>query len=269
MASFMWEENMFIIKLGGSIITDKSKEYFFRKDVMDRLSSEIAKADKEYILVHGAGSFGHIIAKKYRLNEGYKDESQLHGFSLTHMMVQKLNTMVLDSLLERGVAAVSIPPHVVLKLDNHKPSAMDHKVFKNYLKKGFTPVGFGDVVLDESLGFSICSGDLLVEMFADYFKPEKVVFVFDEDGLYTSNPKIDENAKFIEKATIDELSRLTTGSNRYADVTKGMEGKIETIQNISKSGVDTVLLNGNIDNRLFDILIGRETKHTLVYGERE
>ncbi len=264
----MWEK-MFVVKLGGSVITDKSKKYFFKKEVMDKLSIEIKKANKDIILVHGAGSFGHILAKEYMLNQGYRNDEQLQGFSLTHAMVQKLNSLVLSSLHDKGIAAVSIPPHVILKLDDHKPSKMDYNVFRDYLDKGFTPVTFGDVALDKKLGFSICSGDLLLQMLAKHFKPEKVIFALDEDGLYTSNPKIDKNAEFIEKSTMDELENFTTNSNRYADVTKGMEGKIETIKNIANLGIDIVLLNGNIDNRLYDTLIGKETKHTLIYGEKK
>ena len=260
---------MFVVKLGGSVITDKSKKYFFKEGVMNKLSMDIKMANKDIILVHGAGSFGHIPAKEYMLNQGYKKDEQLQGFSLTQAMVQKLNSLVLSSLYDNGIAAVSIPPHVILKLDDHKPVKMDYNVFRNYLDKGFTPVTFGDVALDEKLGFSICSGDLLLQMLAEHFKPEKVIFALDEDGLYTSNPKINKNAEFIERSTIDELENFTTRPNRYADVTKGMEGKIETIKNIANIGIDIFMLNGNIDNRLHDTLIGKETKHTMIYGEKK
>lgn len=259
---------MFLIKLGGSIITDKAKKYAFKEEIMDRLSSEIKKADKEIILVHGAGSFGHILAKQHSLNQGYKDDTQLQGFSDTHAMVQQLNSLVLTSLHNQDIAAVSIPPHAILQLDGYKPSKMDYNVFKEYLNKGFTPVTFGDVVLDKTLGFSICSGDILMQLLAEYFNPEKVLFVLDEDGIYTSNPKTDKNAEFIEKATIRELENLTTSADDHADVTKGMQGKIETIKNISRLGIDTILLNGNINNRLYDTLVGRKTKNTLVHGEK-
>ncbi len=264
----MWEK-MFVVKLGGSVITDKSKKYFFKKEVMDKLSIEIKKANKDIILVHGAGSFGHILAKEYMLNQGYRNDEQLQGFSHTHAMVQKLNSLVLSSLHDNGIAAVSIPPHVILELDDHKPAKMNYDVFRDYLDKGFTPVTFGDVALDKKLGFSICSGDLLLQMLAKHFKPEKVIFALDEDGLYTSNPKIDKNAEFIEKSTMSELENFTTSSNSYADVTMGMEGKIETIKNIANLGIDIALLNGNIDNRLYNTLIGKETKHTLIYGEKK
>lgn len=259
---------MFVVKLGGSVITDKSKKYFFKQNVMDRLSTEIKRANKKIILVHGAGSFGHISAKEYNLNQGYKNDKQLLGFALTHATVQKLNSLVLNSLHEKDIAAVSIPPHAILTLNDHKLSKMNYNIFKDYLDKGFTPVTFGDVVLDMKLGFSICSGDLLVQKLAEYFKPEKVIFSLDEDGLYTSNPKIDKKAEFIQQATFEELEKFTTPLNKHADVTRGMGGKIETIKSIAKSGNDTYLFNGNKDNRLYDILVGNDTKHTLIHGEK-
>jgi len=260
---------MFIIKLGGSVITDKSKKYTYKKEIVDRLSSELKKVNKDLLLIHGAGSFGHILAKEYKLNQGFTDKKQLKGFSLTHAMVQKLNTMVLDSLHENDIDAVSIPPHVVLKLDDHKLLKIDYNIFKDCLDGGFTPVSFGDVALDEKLGFSICSGDLLVQLFAEHFKPEKVIFVIDEDGIYDSNPKINKNAELIDSASIDDLEKLTTSADLHADVTGGMGGKIETIKNISKHNVDTILVNGNKPDRLYKVLVGEKAICTIIYGGKK
>jgi isopentenyl phosphate kinase len=257
---------MFIIKFGGSVITNKAKECCFKQDVMDNLAAELHHAKKEIILIHGAGSFGHILAKKYHLNDGFKRKNQLEGFALTLATVQRLNNLVLASLNNHDLPAVSIPPHAVFSLVNHKPSKLNTDIFQKYLDLQFMPVSFGDVALDSKLGFSIYSGDLLVELLAAAFKPEKVIFVLDEDGLYSANPKIDKSAKFLDNITVKELEKLTTHSNAHADVTKGMEGKIHTIQHIAKSGVDTVLVNGNVHNRLYDTLKGKKTKYTLVHG---
>jgi len=259
---------MYIVKLGGSVITDKRKEQTFRQDVMDALSREIKKASTPLIIVHGAGSFGHILAKKYELNDGYKNYEQIKGFSLTHEKVQTLNSLVLKSLHDQDIPAVSISPHSIVRLNNHKLLKIDFKVFEEYLKKNFVPVTFGDVVLDKTLGFSICSGDLLVSALSGYFKPEKVVFVIDEDGLYTSNPKIDKKAKLIESIHRKELEKLSTTLDKHADVTGGMSGKIKMIREISEKGIDVVLLNGNKPDRLYKVLIGGTTVSTVVYGEK-
>ncbi|RLF34305.1 MAG: kinase [Thermoplasmata archaeon] len=257
---------MFIIKLGGSVITDKTKKQTFKQTTTDRLSMEIKKANKEIIIVHGAGSFGHIPAKEYKIDEGYKDLNQIKGFSVTHEMVQTLNSLVLRSLHEHGIPGVSISPHSTVKLDNHEIAKMDFQVFKEYLEKKFVPVTFGDVVLDKKIGFSICSGDLLMDALAGYFKPEKAVFVIDEDGLYTSNPKIDENAEFIESTTLDKLEKLTVQDDKHVDVTGGMAGKIKAIKNILNHGVDVVLVNGNKPGRLYNVLVGEDTVCTILYG---
>jgi isopentenyl phosphate kinase len=255
---------MFIIKLGGSVITDKTKEKTYKQNIIDNLSHQIKLSEKESIIVHGAGSFGHIPAKNYNLNNGYKNNTQIYGFSLTHNMVQELNSYVITSLLKKGIPAVSIPPHSIIKLNNNKKSKFDFYIFEDYLKLGIIPVTFGDVVLDEKLGFSICSGDLLVEELTNHFRPEKVIFVIDEDGLYTSNPKLDKNSKLIEKTTIDEINNFSTSLDSHPDVTGGMEGKIDTIKKIVNLGIDTVLLNGNKPERLYKTLIGETTISTIV-----
>jgi len=257
---------MFLIKLGGSVITNKLVENSFKKNIVDRLSKEIQKANKDIIIIHGAGSYGHILAEKYDLNNGYKNEEQKLGFAKTHTSVQQLNSMVLKSLQQNNIAAVSIPPHAIMKLNDHKPLKTDFEIFNDCIKQGLTPVAFGDVVLDKKLGFSICSGDLLIELLSKQFKPEKVIFVIDEEGLYTSNPKTDKNAEFIEETTINDLEKLSTSMDGHADVTKGMKGKIETIKNIANHGIDIVILNGNKADRLFKVLVGEKTKCTKIYG---
>jgi isopentenyl phosphate kinase len=259
---------MFIIKLGGSVITDKTKECYFKQETMDKLSAGIKKADKQLILVHGAGSFGHILAKQYRLNEGYKKNGQIKGFSITHEKVQQLNSLVLQSLHKHEIPAVSISPHSIVKLNNHELEKIDCNIFKEYLNKDFTPVTFGDVVLDRKLRFSICSGDLLVEALAEFFKPEKIIFVIDEDGIYDSNPKINKKAKLMESMSLRELDELSTSLDSHADVTGGMSGKIQTIKDIAKNGIDTVLLNGNKPVRLYKVLVGEKTTGTFVHGDK-
>ena len=256
---------MFIVKLGGSVITDKSSnEGSFKHEIMDGLAESIQKSNQEIIIVHGAGSFGHVLAKKYNLNDGFSNKNQIMGFSLTHRKVQELNTLVLNSLQKKGIAAVSIPPHAIMTMKNHVNDSFQSELFFEYIKKGFTPVTFGDVVLDADIGFSICSGDVLIELLVKLFHPEKVIFVIDEDGLYTSNPKKDKDAEFINNISLIELSDLTTKLDDHADVTKGMEGKLQTIKTIACDNIDSILLNGNKPDRLYDVLVGNKTKYTLI-----
>lgn len=181
-------------------------------------------------------------------------------------MVQKLNTLVLNSLHKYGIPAVSLAPHSFIYFNNHKLDVINYEFFDSYLEKGFTPVTFGDVVFDKTKGCSICSGDDLVLALAKHFHPDKVIFIIDEDGLYTSNPKIDKNAEFIREISSDKLLELKTILDDHSDVTSGMEGKIQKIMEISKLNIDTILVNGNKPERLYDILHDKSTRATIVKG---
>jgi len=259
---------MYIIKFGGSVITDKTKRFTFRQKTVDDLSKQMKKAGEEAIIVHGAGSFGHILAKKYNLNEGIYRNKQIKGFSETLEKVQTLNTYVLRSLHKYSIPAISIPPHATITLNNHVLEKTNLDIYERYLERKFIPVTFGDVVLDKKLGYSICSGDLLIRALAEHFKPEKTIFVIDEDGLYTSNPKLNKNAELIKETNIKKLDKLSTALDKHADVTGGMKGKLDTIRDISKLGIDVFLLNGNKPDRLYKVLVGEEAKGTIVYGEK-
>ena len=232
---------------------------------MDDLATHIQRSHRRVILVHGAGSFGHGYARDYSLHNGYHDEQQKTGFALTQRMVQQLNSLVLTSLQEKKLPAVSIPPHTAALLNDGKLSWFQHDIFDQYLSHGFLPVTYGDVALDKKNVFSICSGDLLMIALAERFKPEKVIFVLDEDGLYTANPKLDDQAAFIESINANGLDELETTIDKHPDVTEGMAGKIQTIKKLAQLQVDTILINGNHPERLYDVLMDKPTKQTIVH----
>ena len=50
---------MILIKLGGSIITNKEKPQSARRKTIDNILKQIKKIDEPKILVHGGGSYGH------------------------------------------------------------------------------------------------------------------------------------------------------------------------------------------------------------------
>ncbi len=257
---------MNIIKLGGSVLTDKTQIATFKTEVMDNLSKHLSTFSEQMILIHGAGSFGHITAEQYNLQSGFQDHSQLQGFSVTHALVQQLNNHVLESLHKANIPAVSLPPHAILSLNNHEMDHLDYPLFESYLQSNFVPVSFGDVALDKTLGFSICSGDLLIWHLCKHFKAEKIIFAVDIDGLYTANPKTNPDARLIEETNSSGLSTILTQSDEHSDVTGGMQGKIESIIKLLPFGQEVYVVNGNYPERLEEILKGHKTICTRIIG---
>ena len=69
---------MIILKIGGSILTNKdSIESEVDSESLKRIALEIKSSldnsFKELIIVHGAGSFGHPPAKKYKIGERFEE----------------------------------------------------------------------------------------------------------------------------------------------------------------------------------------------------
>ncbi|MFQ5910241.1 MAG: isopentenyl phosphate kinase [Thermoplasmata archaeon] len=253
---------MTLVKLGGSLITDKSRLRTFRGDRMGILAQEIRKAGAGMILVHGAGSFGHILAKEHKLKDGYINEKQIPGISQVQRDVRSLNLMVLDALLKEGLKPVSLPPSSIVRLNDGALDAFDVRPFHEYLGLGLMPVTFGDVVLDSEKKFAICSGDDLMLWLSKEFKPERAVFATDTDGVYPNYPPA-EDERIIEKLDWETLKTIGGATDR-ADVTGGIVRKLTLMFDIADVEVETWVINGSADGRLMKFLMGHTVPGTQI-----
>ena len=258
---------MFIVKFGGSVITDKTKKYTFEKTTTSRLVSEIADSAKKTLVVHGAGSFGHILAKEHELHKGFKDNSQIKAVSKVQRDVRHLNLMVLNTFLENGIDAVSLAPSSFLTNKSGRIERMDFASFRRFFEMGFTPITFGDVVLDDDLKFSICSGDHLMLELARAFKPKAVIFVTDVDGIYSSDPSSTEEARLLQVVNEDSLEHIKKGESRVDDVTGSIFGKLDVMFQIAALGLKTIIINGTVENRLNDALKGEDILCTRIHSK--
>ena len=255
---------MKLVKLGGSVITDKSKLRTFKAGACNRLAKELLAADDALGVVHGAGSFGHIEAKKHSLQEGFKEDAQLKFVAKVQRDVRELNLKVLESLIDSGIRAVSVPPAAAGVFWDGKIQSFDPEPFESVLRLGLTPVSFGDVVPDESMGFSICSGDLIMEALAKEFKPVLVIFCADVDGVFEADPKRSRKAKLIPVLDAESLRALKRSEAKNADVTGSMYFKLERMLAIARDCEKCMIVNGNVPGRLEKALQGKEVVSTVV-----
>jgi len=255
---------LMLVKLGGSVITDKSRLRTFRKDACERLAGELGPAIREgLVVVHGAGSFGHIMAKKHELHKGFKRRSQLEHVAGVQRDVRELNLRVLETLIDNGVSAVSVAPAASSTFRGGAVTSFCEDAFSSLLDLGLTPVTFGDVVPDESMGFSICSGDLMMLELAKAFKPRLAVFCADVDGVFDKDPKVHRDAELMREVDSAALARFP-GRSVNADVTGSMKGKLERMLAISSHCEKCMIVNGNVRGRLESAVRGRKVVSTAV-----
>ncbi len=273
-----------VVKLGGSVITDKTKIRTLREDVLRRLAGEIKEGFQnklengwKLVVVHGAGSFGHILAKEGKVHMGLfgaEDMAEIRRrieyMAKVQADVRRLNLHVLDAFNVAGVPVFSIPPASIGVMREGRIKNMDVEVFSSSMRLGLVPVSFGDVVLDARTGFSICSGDQIILHLAKMlplhgFVVRDVVFVTDVDGVCTSDPKKDPDARLVsfvdpEKGWTEATEGASEGS--VADVTGAMRGKLYESAEMAKAGVRVFFLNGNVPGRLRDCLMGKKVVGT-------
>lgn len=233
---------MIIVKLGGSIITDKSRYRVFRKRTTGLIIKELADIGGPMAIVHGGGSFGHIMAREYGI-PGKLDEKRRIGAAIIHKDMVDLNQMVTSLLIEQGISAISIPPssHILGEKKNYD-------LFGSYLDAGMVPVSFGDIFLEDSQHVGIYSGDSIMLDLSEKFGPGRAVFISDVDGLYDRNPKLHRDARLLRSIYDD-----ATFESSVADVTGGIKGKIDTIKKMKEFVPEIYIMNGAEPERLRNI----------------
>jgi isopentenyl phosphate kinase len=256
-----------ILKIGGSVITDKTGELAAKTEDINRIAEEIKRAGAEnLVVVHGGGSFGHPTAQKYGIKDGLKDDSQKLGFSETHHVMTVLNGLIMDALVWHELPSLSITPSSCIVTENGRIKYFDETVLLRCMNMGFVPVLYGDAVLDEKMGFTVLSGDQLVAYLAIKLKAEKIVVGVDTDGLYEADPKVDKTAKPYLRLNLDQLKRVQAkiGKAQSTDVTGGMAGKIAELIPAIEAGISVQIINATRNLRVLRGITGEKIEGTII-----
>jgi isopentenyl phosphate kinase len=256
-----------VLKLGGSVITHKEKPLTPNLPAIERLASEISRANvSRLVLVHGGGSFGHPIAKQYAIEKGYKDQTQIMGFSKTRQAMIALNKLVVDSLIQHNIPAVTVQPSSCIITKQGRIQLMEEKPLRKLLEMEFVPVLHGDAVLDSDKGFAILSGDQLVSSLAIKLNAERIIIGIDVDGLYASDPKTDSTAQLIQHVTLQELRKLhhKIEENKVTDVTGGMFGKMMELMPAVEKGIRAMIINAAKSDNVYKALKSERVSGTAI-----
>ena len=228
-----------IVKLGGSIITDKTEYHRFMKQATERAVSMLSSLGDNLVLVHGGGSYGHIKAREYGI-PGPVSEMSTKGFSLIHCDMLSLNAEVSEILFSHDYRFISLPPAGFIF-----GRTRSYSVFRKYFERGFMPVTFGDVYVKSDTEYGIYSGDTLVYDLARIFTPDRVIFLSDVDGIFNRNPKLYSDARLLSRLDDDATFQPST-----IDVTGGIGRKLEIMKKVRRYTKSVYLINGLKPERL-------------------
>ncbi len=243
---------MILIKLGGSIITNKEKPLSPRIKTIDNIVKQLKKISEPFVVVHGGGSFGHYWSVKYDMHTKPAKTSP-HGVAIVKNSMIQLDKIILDSLTKNKLSPYCLPPTDFMS--GNKPIISKVKEIKKIAESGLIPVTFGDALWYGQKKSYILSGDRIMSILAKVLRPRLSIFVLNVDGLYSDL----KTKQLIYDMKDDQVSI----QDIPMDVTGGMKRKVEEATRISKMGLKVFFANGNKPERIINAVNKNEFEGTV------
>lgn len=238
-------KELVFLKLGGSLITDKTKPYTPLLDVMDDLALQVKTAlqthpDLRVLVGHGAGSFGHVPASEYKTRDGLppqatplvyrrRDDTQNNywkGFAEVWYQASTLNRFVMEAFHKADLRAIALPPSSSVISSDGKVSVWDTTPIRMALAADIVPIVFGDTVFDEVRGGTILSTEDLFMYLTDALHPDRILLAGLESAVWEDFPARTKKVAKITPASFNKI-KAGVGKSAAADVTGGMESKVK------------------------------------------
>lgn len=257
------EKQIILIKLGGSVITDKTKPETLRIDTIRTIAKSIHRLIQTYrttyrfIIGNGAGSFGHYHAKNNTSEDSHMKVSTIQD------AVARLNRNIITAFLDQGIPAISIQPSALLSLSHSQENKTGEsktsgkvqlaEVLGELAARCYVPVIYGDIVPTNVSEAVIYSTEKLFEMIVDSM-PEhsinKVIHLTSVNGVMDSAGN-----------TIPVITRGNWATNKTCitdthgfDVTGGMLHKVESALRFADQGIETIIIRGSDAHVLSEII---------------
>jgi isopentenyl phosphate kinase len=245
------------LKLGGSLITDKSRPETPDTTAIERLAAEIAQAlrdnaDLSLVVGHGSGSYGHVEAAKYGTHQGVEGRAAWRGFARVALSASRLNALLWEALDGAGIPAFRIQPSSSAVCKGGKLVEMALGPLRRTLDEGLVPLVYGDVAVDSTQGGTIISTEAIFDYLARALQPDRLLLAGDFEGVLDLSGKL---IAHITPANYPEFQPALGGSS-HTDVTGGMRSKVEAMLALAQAlpGLEIVLFSGTQANHVYQAL---------------
>lgn len=256
------------LKLGGSLITDKTQVEVVQEDVLRRVAGEVARARRDapqvrVLLGHGSGSFGHVAARQHGTRAGVQGEQGWLGFAQVADAAARLNRLVVAAFLQAGVPVWSLQPSASALASDGVLAAWPSQQIELALSRGLAPLVFGDAVLDSVRGGTIASTEELFAWLAPRLRPQRIVLAGTVDGVYSRDPLLDPTAQPWPEITPGDLPRLraSLGGSHGVDVTGGMLSKVTDMGQLvaGQPDLEVRLVSGLRRDAIYHAILGADS----------
>ena len=177
-----------LIKLGGSLVTDKLEPKSFRRATVKQISLQLiglraSQPERRIVVGHGSGSFGHFEARKYNTIQGVRTTEDRMGFARVGAVASELSQLILAEFLAAGLPALRFQPSAMQVARNQALVRLETRPLILALEQQLIPVVCGDVTLDEELGGTIISTETLFARLVAPLGVENIILLGEVDGV--------------------------------------------------------------------------------------
>lgn len=220
---------MILLKLGGSLITEKDRPETPRLATIRRLASEVFEArrsqpDLRLVIGHGSGSFGHHLASRHQTQKGAQSRQDWQGFADVWASANHLNRLVVDALRQAGVPVMAFPPSASALAEDGQLIELAHEPIRLAVDHGLVPVVQGDVAFDRKQGSAIVSTEQVLGALVEPLHADTLLLAGLEAGVFADYP---ENRRLLPELRYEDVSAIRLGGAPSEDVTGGMASKVD------------------------------------------
>jgi isopentenyl phosphate kinase len=278
-----------LLKLGGSLLTDKTAVDQARPATLARLAGEIAggltrklldrpgplgAGGHGLVVAHGSGSFGHVAAQRHGIAAGLRGGAeQLRGVAHTQQRAAALHWQVVGALAAAGLAPFSLAPSSSVVSAGREPQIFAAEPLLLALHHGLLPVLYGDVVMDRDQGVAICSTEKLFvrlarELAGRGLAVHRIIWLGETDGVLDADGRTVPTLDSATLGTLQNPARPAIGGANGTDVTGGMLHRVETALALAAQGIPSLIANGTTPGLLAAALRGEAVHGTEVCAAR-
>jgi isopentenyl phosphate kinase len=258
-----------LVKLGGSLITDKRVEASYRADLMEQIAAQLSaviaeRPEMPMIIGHGSGSFGHFAAHRYGTITGVYSREQWRGFAEVAAAAAELNYLVAKTLRGAGIPVWRIQPSASMICRDGMIVHMALEPLQAAIQQGIIPLVYGDVAIDTVRGGTIASTETIFTYLVQQLPVTQVLLLGEVSGVY------DATGKVIAEITRKNFNSIQSfiGGSSGTDVTGGMLTKVSDMLALTEQfpGLKVRILDGTIPDLIRQSLLDEVQSGTLIYS---
>ncbi|MEZ5503303.1 MAG: glutamate 5-kinase [Halioglobus sp.] len=252
-----------VVKVGSALLTNDGRG--LDEDVICALAGQLAQlrsTGSEVVLV----SSGAVAAGIVRL--GWKTRPHLlHELQAAAAVGQSVLVQSYETAFKRhdiATAQVLLVHDDVLARDRYLNA---RGTLKTLLKLGVLPiVNENDTVVTDEIRFG--DNDTLAALVANLIDAEVLVLLTDQQGLYREDPRHNPAAELVESCDVQDERLDAMAGEGGALGRGGMVTKLRAARLAARSGTETVIASGRVDNVLGSIVAGANVGTWLRTGKR-